>query len=122
MKKDNKGISDIEELTELVIKFRDERDWKQFHNPKDLALSLTLEATEVLEHFQWKNPEEVNKYIKTNKADLEDEIADVFKYLLIISNELGIDIKKATLKKMKKDNKNYPVKKSRGKHTKYNKL
>ena len=60
-------MSDIKDLTEKIKKFRDERDWKQFHNPKDVALSLVLEATEVLEHFQWKDKEEIREYIKTIK-------------------------------------------------------
>ncbi len=112
----------IEELQKKVIKFRDDRDWKQFHNPKDLALSLTLEAAEVLEHFQWKNPQEIEAYIIKNKNGIGEEIADVFKYLLTLSNDLGINLEEATLKKMSKDNKHYPVKKARGKHTKYTEL
>ncbi len=115
-------MSDLEELTKLVIKFRDERDWKQFHTPKDLAISLALESAEVLEHFQWKNPTEIKKYIKTNKDDIADELADVFKYLLMLSYELNIDLKKAVPSKMAKDNKKYPVEKSKGKHAKYTEL
>lgn len=57
-------MSDIHELTDLIIKHRDARDWKQFHNPKDVALSLVLEAAETLEHFQWKSKEEIEQYIK----------------------------------------------------------
>lgn len=57
-------MADIEDLTSKIVKFRDQRDWKQFHNPKDLAISLLLEASEVLEHFQWKNPEEMSEYMK----------------------------------------------------------
>ena len=115
-------MSDIKDLTKKVIKFRDDRDWKQFHNPKDLSISLALEAAEVLEHFQWKSPKEIEEYIKTNKGDLGDELADVLKYLLMIAHELNIDLLKAVPEKMRKDAKKYPVEKSRGKHTKYNKL
>lgn len=67
----------IKNLTNRIIAFRDARDWKQFHNPKDLALSLVLEATEVMEHFQWKSKEEMEEYIVTNKSDIGEELADV---------------------------------------------
>ena len=69
-------MSDIKKLTEIIIQYRDERDWKQFHNPKDLALSLVLEAAEVMEHFQWKNPVEIEAYIKTNRWGIGEELAD----------------------------------------------
>ena len=112
-------MNDIKKLTEMVIKFRDERDWKQFHNPKDLALSIVLEASEVLERFQWKNPEEISKYLKNNKSEVADELADVVKYLIIMCHDLNIDIEKAVVTKMKKDAKKYPVHKSKGNHKKY---
>ncbi len=112
----------IEEIQQKVIKFRDDRNWKQFHNPKDLALSLTLEAAEVMEKFQWKNSQEMGEYIQNNRSNIAEEIADVFKYLLIICHDLNINLEQATLKKMKKDNQHYPVKKTKGKHTKYTEL
>ncbi len=112
----------LKELQKMVIKFRDARDWKQFHNPKDIALSLVLEAGEVLEHFQWKNGEEIDNHISEHKEDIADELADVFSYLLIMSNDLKIDIAKALQNKTEKNNKKYPVEKAKGKSTKYNKL
>ena len=115
-------MSDIKDLTEKIKKFRDERDWKQFHNPKDVALSLVLEATEVLEHFQWKDEEEIREYIKTNKNEISEELADVFYWVLLMSHDLEIDIKEALEEKLVKNEKRYPVDKSKGKHTKYNKL
>ena len=115
-------MSDIKNLTEKIKKFRDERDWKQFHNPKDVALSLVLEATEVLEHFQWKDEEEIREYIKTNKNEISEELADVFCWVLLMSYDLKIDIKKALEEKLVKNEKKYPVDKSKGKHIKYNKL
>ncbi len=115
-------MSDIQKLTKQVVKFRDERNWKQFHNPKDLALSLLLEAGEVLEHFQWLNKKEIDKYVKNSKADISDEIADVLKYLLLFCDSLNIDLAKAVQKKIVKDDAKYPIAKSYGKHTKYNKL
>ncbi len=117
-----KSDDKIIQLTESIIKFRDQRDWQQFHNPKDVSLSLVLEATEVLEHFQWKNGEEIKEYIKTHKSDIGEELADVFYWVLLLSHDLGIDIEKALKKKMIINAKKYPVKKSKGKNTKYNQL
>ena len=112
----------INNLTKRIIDFRDARDWKQFHNPKDLALSLVLEATEVMEHFQWKNKEEIEKYILTNKKDIGEELADVLYWVLLMSHDLKIDVLDALEKKIRKNEEKYPVEKARGKHTKYNKL
>jgi len=115
-------MSDIKELTEIIKAFRDARDWKQFHNPKDMALSLTLEAAEVLEHFQWKDKEEIEKYIREHKHDIGEELADVLFWTLIMSHDLEIDIKDAFEKKMEKNEANYPVEKAKGKHLKYTEL
>lgn len=112
----------MKKLTEQVVKFRDSRNWKQFHNPKDLAISLCLEASEVLEHFQWKNTEEMESHIKKNKKEVANELADVLYWVLLMSNDLNIDIEKAFALKMKENNKKYPVKKSKGKHSKYTEL
>ena len=112
----------LKDLQKLVIAFRDTRNWKQFHNPKDIALSLVLEAGEVMEHFQWKNGKEIEKYIVENKQEIADELADVFSYMLIMANDLNIDIAKALQEKTEKNNKKYPVEKAKGNHTKYNKL
>lgn len=115
-------MSDIEDLTKRIIEYRDARDWKQFHNPKDLALSLILEASEVAEHFQWKSKEEMEEYIKTNKDEIGEELSDVLYWVLLLSHDLNIDIKKAFEEKMKQNETKYPVDKAKGKHTKYNKL
>lgn len=115
-------MSDIKSLTGKIIKFRDERDWKQFHNPKDVALSLVLEAAEVLEHFQWKSRDEIEKYIEKNKDDIGEELADVLYWVLLMAHDLRIDIKDALEKKVKKNKEKYPVEKARGKHTKYDRL
>ena len=113
---------EIKEITEKIKRFRDERDWKQFHNHKDMALSLMLEASEVLEHFQWKSSKEVEKHVKSCKDELSDELADVAIYLFELADNLGIDLASAMANKMKKNAIKYPVHKSKGKHTKYNKL
>ncbi|HEY4508960.1 MAG TPA: nucleotide pyrophosphohydrolase [Candidatus Paceibacterota bacterium] len=115
-------MRDIKALTKRIIDFRNARDWKQFHNPKDLALSLVLEATEVMEHFQWKSKEEMEKYIITNKSDIGEELADVLYWVLLMSNDLKIDVLEALEKKIKINEDKYPVAKAKGKHTKYNKL
>lgn len=115
-------MSDIKNLIEKIKRFRDERDWKQFHNPKDVAISLILEASEVLEHFQWKDQEEIKKYMKINKKEIGEELADVLYWVLLMSNDLGIDIKDALEKKLKKNEGKYPKEKVKGKHTKYDKL
>lgn len=105
-----------------IISFRNERDWKQFHNPKDVALSLVLEAAEVLEHFQWKNEEEMKKHVKSNKVEIGEELADVLYWVLLMSHDLEIDVFSALEKKIQKNEEKYPIEKAKGKHTKYNKL
>ncbi len=115
-------MKNIEELTEKIIEFRDARDWKQFHNPKDVAMSLCLEAAEVLEHFQWKNKEEIEEYIKTHKEHIGEELADVLYWVLLMSHDLKIDVLEALEKKILKNEEKYPVEKAKGRHTKYNKL
>jgi len=112
----------IKRLTKKIVTFRDRRKWKQFHNPKDLSISLVLEATELMEHFQWKNVQEMDDHVKTNKIEISEEIADVLYYLLLMSHDMKIDVEKALDRKIEINNKKYPVEKSKGKHTKYNKL
>ena len=112
----------IEELTKRIIKFRNDRDWKQFHNPKDVALSMVLEAGEVMEHFQWKDKEEVEEYLKQNKDGVAEEIADVLYYVLLMSHDLNIDIIEALDKKITKNESKYPVEKAKGNHKKYNEI
>ena len=115
-------MGEIRELTEKIKMFRDERDWKQFHNHKDMALSLVLEASEVLEHFQWKSLEEVEKHSASCRSEIAEELADVAMYLFELSDNLGIDLSKAIDIKLAKNAKKYPVEKAKGRHTKYNKL
>ena len=115
-------MTDIKQLQKKIINFRDKRDWKQFHNPKDMALSLVLEAAELMEHFQWKSTEEIRDYVERNGQEIGDELADVLYWVLLMSHDLGIDIKIALLQKIKKNELKYPVKKAKGKHTKYTKL
>lgn len=115
-------MDEIKKITEKIKKFRDERDWMQFHDPKNMAVSIILEASELLEHFQWKTTEEVEKYARKNHADIKDEIADIALYLFELADNLGIDLINAMEEKLKKNEMKYPVEKAKGKHTKYNKL
>lgn len=112
-------MSDINQLTNRVLNFINERDWNQFHNPKDLALSLVLESAEVMEHFQWKNNEEMQEYVKSNKGQIGEELSDVLYWVLLMSHDLNIDIVKAFENKMIKNEAKYPVDKAKGRHDKY---
>lgn len=114
--------NEFEKLTERIIKFRNARDWRQFHKPKDLAVSLSLEAAEVLEHFQWKNEAEIEEYIKTNKEEIADELADVLNYLLIMAHDLDIDLVAAEENKIAKNESKYPQEKAKGNAKKYTEL
>ena len=113
---------DISELQKKIVAFRDARNWKQFHNPKDLAISLVLEAGEFIEHFQWKNADEIEQHIRSNKEEISDELADVLYWVLLIANDLDIDLVKALNKKLKKNEAKYPVEKAKGSHKKYTEL
>lgn len=115
-------MSDLRKLTEEIVRFRNERDWQQFHNPKDVALSLVLEAAEVLEHFQWKSPEEITDHIAAKKEDLAEELADVLYWVLLLSHDLDIDIEEVSRKKLRKNAEKYPVEKAKGSHRKYTEL
>jgi NTP pyrophosphatase (non-canonical NTP hydrolase) len=117
-----KEEKNLQNLIDRIIAFRDARDWKQFHNPKDVALSMVLEAGEVMEHFQWKSKEEMDFYVIENKEEIGDELADVMYWVLLMSYDLNIDILDSLEKKIKKNEDKYPVDKAKGKHVKYNKL
>ncbi|GAB4300069.1 MAG: nucleotide pyrophosphohydrolase [Methylophaga sp.] len=107
-------------LAEL-IQFRKERDWEQFHNPKDVAISLSIEAAELLEWFQWRNLDEIEAMLKSDKREqLEDEIADVAVYLSYLCHDLGIDLNKVVRNKMVKNAAKYPRDRVKGRADKYN--
>lgn len=108
----------IKELTEKIVAFRDARNWKQFHNPKDLAISISLEAAELLEIFQWSGTDNaVNTDKKLEKV--KEELADVFIYAFLMGNDLGIDIGEIVSNKINENNRKYPVDKAYGKADKY---
>ncbi|HFK1711823.1 TPA: nucleotide pyrophosphohydrolase [Bacillus mycoides] len=100
-----------------ILKFRDDRDWKQFHNSKDLAISLSLEASELLENFQWKSSEEA---IERKFEDIQDELADVMIYSILLADQLGVDVEEVILNKLEKNAKKYPAEKAYGTRKKYN--
>ena len=109
-------MKDIEEITQALWKFRNERDWEQFHNAKDLALAINVECGELLELFLWKT---------ANEADVDkirEELADVFAYAFMLAEKYNFDVKKIVLDKIKKNAKKYPIDKSKGTSKKYNEL
>lgn len=115
-------MSEITDLQKRIVDFRDARDWKQFHNPKDMAISLVLEAAEVIEHFQWKTPAEVEAHLADNKSALAEELADVLYWVLLMANDLDINITQTFEAKMTKNEQKYAVEKAKGNHKKYTEL
>lgn len=109
----------LKELQAKIRQFVDDRDWDQFHNPKDMALSLVLEAAEVMEHFQWKNQKEMESHIKKHKNDVADELVDVLYWVLRMVDRFDIDILGAFENKMAKNAAKYPIEKAKGSHKKY---
>jgi NTP pyrophosphatase (non-canonical NTP hydrolase) len=108
----------MNESLQRINQFRDERNWRQFHNEKDLAISISLEANELLELFQWKTPEES----KGNPERLKEELADVLIYCYMMADNLGFDIDEIIAEKLNKNARKYPVPKTFGKKKKYNEL
>lgn len=107
-------MGDIEALQKRIIDFCEARDWKQFHNVKDLAIALNLEATEVLEHFVWKTEKETQEYLATHKNEVGEELADTLYWILLMASDVGIDLKKTFNDKMDKNEKKYSVEKPKG--------
>ena len=112
----------IPQLNKRIRQFRDDRDWMQFHDPKNMAISLIIEAAELLEHFQWKTKEEVEEYVKNGRDEIKSEMADIAMYLFEMADNLGIDLLEAMEAKLKKNEEKYPIVKAKGKHLKYTKL
>ena len=106
--------NEIKELTREIDAFTQERDWNQFHNPKDLAVALSIEASELLEAFLWKHPEEA----KTEKV--KEELSDVFNYALLIASKYGFDVAAIVREKLARNAEKYPVDKAKGTAKKYN--
>lgn len=109
-------------LQAAMLKFRDERDWKQFHSLRNLIVSLNLEAAELLELTQWRRDEEIDALPEHEREALSDECADVLLYLMLIADAAGIDLLDAARAKLVKNAAKYPVEKARGTSAKYDKL
>jgi dCTP diphosphatase len=114
--------SKLDPLLTRIKEFNRARDWAQFHNPKDLAISLSLEASEVLEHFQWKSPDEMQKHLDENGMKVADELADVLYWVLLMSDYFDIDLVEALDRKMTENEAKYPTDKAKGSHKKYTEL
>lgn len=115
-------MSDLTDMQERIVAFSDARDWKQFHNAKDLAIALNLEAAEVLEHFLWKSADETVEYLKTHRGEVGEELADTLYMVLLMAHDLDIDITKAFDLKMQQNENKYAVDKAKGNHKKYTEL
>ena len=115
-------MSQLKDLEQLLVNFRDERDWMQFHSPKNLASSLMIEAAELLEHFQWCTTEESHKIAAERRTAVSHEMADVAVYLFELADVTGIDLFAAIKEKMALNAAKYPVSKSRGSSAKYDEL
>lgn len=109
-------MSDLEELRQAIVKFTQDRDWDQFHNGKDLALALSIEAAELNEAFLWKDVSEVNV------GKVKEELADIVNYAILIADKYDLDIKQIVLDKLKRNAEKYPVEKAYGSAKKYNEL
>ena len=112
-------MSEFRELTEIINRFTEERDWGTFHSPKNLAMALSVEASELVEHFQWLTEDESRNLDAKKLSEVADEIADVQWYLLRIADQLGIDIPTAAKAKMEKNADKYPIELAKGNATKY---
>ena len=114
----------LEELTREVLAFRDARNWKQFHSPKNLAMGLSIEAAELQELFLWKGPEEISAYLQSDagKTRTGEEMADIFIYLLYLAEACDVDLPKALTEKLAHNAEKYPVDKSYGSARKYTEL
>lgn len=109
-------MSDIDDITKALLKFRDDRDWAQFHNPKDLAVALNVEAAELLELFLWKSAEDAPI------ERVKEELADVLAFALLLAEQYGLEVKQIVLEKIAQNDIRYPVSKAKGNATKHDKL
>ncbi|MDZ4071925.1 MAG: nucleotide pyrophosphohydrolase [Sediminibacterium sp.] len=109
-------MKECEEIIQALLKFRNEREWEQFHNPKDLALAVNIEAAELLELFLWKNANDANP------ESVKEELADVFAFAFLLAEKYKFDVKQIVLDKIKKNGEKYPVDKAKGSAKKYDEL
>ena len=109
----------LEKLIEQIRAFNKERDWEKFHSPKNLAMALNVEVSEIAEHFQWLKEEESKNLPPEKLAEIKDEIGDVMIFLLGLSDKLNIDVLDAAAEKLEKNKKKYPIEKAKGNSLKY---
>ena len=109
-------MKEIDDITNALLQFRNERDWEQFHNPKDLALAINVEAGELLELFLWKDSKDASI------EKVKEELADVFAFAFLLAEKYNLDVKEIVLEKIKKNAEKYPIEKAKGTATKYNEL
>lgn len=112
-------MNEVREIIDYIVAFRNERNWEQFHNPKDLAVALSIEAGELNELFLWKTPAQATE---TDREAIADELADVLVYALFLAEKFDFDVKEIIFRKMKKNAEKYPVEKSRNLALKYTQL
>jgi NTP pyrophosphatase (non-canonical NTP hydrolase) len=112
----------LEDLTRQIVAFRDERDWKQFHSPRNLAASISIDAAELLELFQWSSDATLADDIAARREDIERELADVVTYALLMAHETGTNLEAAIAAKLAENSSKYPVDKAHGKRDKYTEL
>ena len=112
----------ISELTAQVNDFVTERDWEQFHSPKNLAMAMIVEAAELVEHFQWLRPEESDSLTNNKKEKIAEELADILIYTVRLADRLELDLEQSAKDKLTKNRRKYPVEKARGRATKYTEL
>jgi NTP pyrophosphatase (non-canonical NTP hydrolase) len=112
----------LAQLTQLAVKFRDERDWRQFHNPKDVALSMSLEVAELVEIMQWKNGEELTKHLDAEREHVGQELSDVLYWVLVLAHDLKIDLPAAFREKLRHNAEKYPIERAKGVAKKYRDL
>jgi NTP pyrophosphatase (non-canonical NTP hydrolase) len=112
-------MEDMNNLLDTIRAFNQERDWEQFHSPKNLSMALSVEVAEVVEHFQWLDQDQSKSISPSKKEEIKDEIGDILIYLVNLADKLGIDPVQAAVDKIEKNRKNYPVELSRGNAVKY---
>lgn len=116
------NANDLNDLSRLVLNHRDQREWAQFHTPKELSISLCVESAELLSLMQWKTGQQLTDALAAKRQQVSDELGDVFHSLLLLAGELDIPLGQALIDKLKMDAQKYPVEKARGKNVKYNEL
>lgn len=115
-------MPDLEDFTEQVCRFRDERDWRQYHHPKDLAMALSIEAAELLELFRFKSPQQIDQELPQLRQRLGEELADCLFFVLLMAHDCGIDLGQAMPAKLAANALKYPVELARGQNLKYDQL